>query len=65
MEVLTALCEVALIPEEGRTLAEALIEFFEAHGRVEKLLFWAISKEVRTNSKLDSFLSFAFFFKNH
>eukprot|EP00027_Filamoeba_sp_ATCC50430_P007038 CAMPEP_0168551948 /NCGR_PEP_ID=MMETSP0413-20121227/6452_1 /TAXON_ID=136452 /ORGANISM="Filamoeba nolandi, Strain NC-AS-23-1" /LENGTH=500 /DNA_ID=CAMNT_0008582523 /DNA_START=110 /DNA_END=1612 /DNA_ORIENTATION=- len=49
-EVISALCEVALIPEEGRMLAEALTDFFDANGKIKKLMQWAVSKEIVNSS---------------
>jgi len=49
-EVISALCEVALVPEEDRALAEALVDFFEANGKTKRLLQWAIHKEIHNST---------------
>jgi hypothetical protein len=61
-EGVAALSEVLLLPEEGRVFAEALIDFFESNSNTEKLIEWAITKEIETNSKfinIQNFFSFS------
>ena len=52
-EVVAALSDVALIHEEARIspLAEAMIDFFEAYQKTEKLLEWAVAREIVNTSK--------------
>jgi len=46
-EVISALGEVVLVPEEDKVVAEALLEFYEANHRLDKLLEWAVAKEIK------------------
>jgi len=45
-EVINGICQVVLVPEEGKMLAEALLDFFDSHGKIKKLIEWAIIKEI-------------------
>jgi rubrerythrin len=44
----SVLGEVILIPEEGKTFVEAIVDFFQAHNHLERLLEWAIAKEINS-----------------
>lgn len=50
-EVVSVLGEVILIPEEGKTFVEAIVDFFQAHNHLENLLEWAIAKEINSTCK--------------
>eukprot|EP01119_Soliformovum_irregulare_P021244 TRINITY_DN7036_c0_g1_i1.p1 TRINITY_DN7036_c0_g1~~TRINITY_DN7036_c0_g1_i1.p1 ORF type:complete len:355 (-),score=64.22 TRINITY_DN7036_c0_g1_i1:512-1576(-) len=54
LEVISALCEVVLVPEEDRIMAEAILDFFEAHNRTDRLLEWAIGKEIRKSNSIST-----------
>jgi hypothetical protein len=43
--------EKVLVAEDGKTLAEALIDFFQANNKLTNLMEWAITKEVNATSK--------------
>jgi len=49
-ELTSALCDVILLTEDGRTFAEAMIDFFQAHNKLDKLVEWSISKEINSTS---------------
>lgn len=51
LEVINAVCQVVVVPEEGKTVTEAVLDFFEAHGKTRKLLEWAVTKEINNSSK--------------
>jgi hypothetical protein len=50
-EVVSALGAVVLVPEEDKVIAEALLDFFEAHNKLDELLEWSVEKEIRRCSK--------------
>jgi len=45
-ELMNALGEVVLVTEEGQSFAKATIDFYSAHNKLDKLMEWAISKEI-------------------
>lgn len=58
-ELVSAFCEVCIVLEDGKTNAEALVDLFEANRKTERLMEWAISKELAANRACFRCLSFS------